>query len=828
MVPGFCGKAAATTSPGRPAPCTHTTRPTWPTSCGTATWIPLATRCRRSLSSYRPRSSMARCTYPAVPTWSRSTACSRCRLSPHAWGFPMSDAPGKVAAIFGSWSPSVHHIRRLYESVRTDLGRLLTFLYSVVLRTGPHGTASITRLHASILERRCPRYGFAGWYLMAQSLRLVSVTMFFSLLSHAQVNILTANGSNDRNNSNLQETQLSPATVTSSAFGKLGVFPVDGQVYSQPLIVSGLSIPGGGTHNVVYVSTMHNSVYAFDADAMSPVSTLWQVNLGASVPTVLLYGPDGDIANEAGILSTGVIDLQRGVLYVVADTLEVGAPVFYLHALDLATGAERLKGPVALTATVPGTGTEARPDGTIPFDPMQHIQRPGLLLASNSVFIAFGSHGDQSPYHGWMLSYDASDLSRQLSVYMTTPDGDAGSIWQAGRGPAVDRQGNIYLITAHGDYDGIRNASVYTQGEGEPVKCFQVTGNSVEPDPVSTGVTAVPFGRVGMTISANGNQDGSGILWETTGDYSGGTPGTLHAYDASNLANEVWNSDINPARDRMPQVAKFAPPTVANGKVYVPSFDNVIAVYGLFAPPDGVGATPSINAVTQAASYSQDAVAPGELVAIFGSSLGPAAPVGTQLDGSGNVATSLADTQVLFDGVASPMIFASAGQVDAVVPFGVATGRVLAQVEYQGLASALFPVTVAPAVIGIFSADASGAGQAIALNQDGGINSPDNPAAPGSVVTLWATGAGLLSPAGIDGAVDAGNRPQPVLPVLAQMGGQVADVLYAGGAPGMVEGVIQVNLRVPPASQTGAAVPVVLRVGDSVSQIGITLAIRSP
>ena len=113
---------------------------------------------------------------------------------------------------------------------------------------------------------------------MQSPVKLLSVTMFFSLLSHAQVNILTANGNNDRNNSNLQETQLSPATVTSSAFGKLGVFPVDGQVYSQPLMVSGLSIPGGGTHNVVFVSTMHNSVYAFDADAMSPVSTLWQVN----------------------------------------------------------------------------------------------------------------------------------------------------------------------------------------------------------------------------------------------------------------------------------------------------------------------------------------------------------------------------------------------------------------------------------------------------------------------------------------------------------------------------------------------------------------------
>ena len=247
---------------------------------------------------------------------------------------------------------------------------------------------------------------------MLSLMKSLAVIVLFSVLSHAQVNILTANGNNDRTNSNLQETQLSPATVTSSTFGKLGVLPVDGQVYSQPLIVSGLSVSGGTTHNVVFVTTMHNSVYAFDADAMSPVSTLWQVNLGASVPALLLYGPDGDIANEIGILSTGVIDLQRGVLYVVADTLVGGTPVFYLHALDLATGAERLNGPVALTASVPGTGSEARPDGTVPFDPMRHIQRPGLLLANDAVYVAFGSHGDQDPYHGWMIGYDASDVSR--------------------------------------------------------------------------------------------------------------------------------------------------------------------------------------------------------------------------------------------------------------------------------------------------------------------------------------------------------------------------------------------------------------------------------
>jgi hypothetical protein len=289
-------------------------------------------------------------------------------------------------------------------------------------------------------------------------MKTLPMMLLSALLSHAQVNVLTANGDNDRTNSNLQETQLSPVTVNSSAFRKVGVFPVDGQVYSQPLFVSGLRI-SGGTHNVVFVTTMHNSVYAFDADAMSPVSMLWQVNLGTAVPASLLYGPDGDIALEIGILSTGVIDPQRGVLYVVADTLEGGAPVFYLHALDLATGAERLKGPVALTAWVRGTGAEARPDGTLPFDSMRHIQRPGLLLVNNSVYVAFGSHGDQNPYHGWMLIYDASDVSRQVGVYMTTPDGNAGSIWQSGRGPAADRQGNIYAITANGDYDGIRNFS---------------------------------------------------------------------------------------------------------------------------------------------------------------------------------------------------------------------------------------------------------------------------------------------------------------------------------------------------------------------------------
>ena len=196
---------------------------------------------------------------------------------------------------------------------------------------------------------------------------------------------------------------------------------------------------------------------------------------------------------------------------------------------------------------------------------------------------------------------------------------------------------------------------------------------------------------------------------------------------------------------------------------------------------------------------------------------------------SGSVATTIGDTQVLFDGVASPLIFASASQVNAVVPFSVAAGTTGVQVQYQGQASLSQPMIVVTAAIGIFSLDSSGVGQAFARNQDGRLNSPLNPAAPGSVVTFLATGAGQWSPDGVDGAiVGAGDLPRPILPVHAMVGGQPAAVQYAGGAPGVVEGVVQVNLQIPAASQTGAAVPLLLQVGDSTSQPGITLAIQSP
>jgi len=270
----------------------------------------------------------------------------------------------------------------------------------------------------------------------------------------AQVSVLTANGDNNRTNANLHESHLTPQNVRPNSFGKLGAFPADGQIYAQPLYVSNLLFPNGAAHNVLFITTMHNTVYAYDADMPSAGGLLWQVNLGQPFPTTLWNAPYTDISPEIGILGTGAIDLDSGVLYVVAETLQNGAALFSLHALDLRTGAERMNGPVAITAQGSGSGAGSL-GGVIPFDPGQHMQRPGLLLSNGAVYVAFGSHMDQSPWHGWVMSYDASDLTAQRGVFLTTPNGEGGAVWQSGRGLAADDVGSVYSMTGNGDFDGV-------------------------------------------------------------------------------------------------------------------------------------------------------------------------------------------------------------------------------------------------------------------------------------------------------------------------------------------------------------------------------------
>ncbi|MFO0687918.1 MAG: Ig-like domain-containing protein [Myxococcota bacterium] len=255
-----------------------------------------------------------------------------------------------------------------------------------------------------------------------------------------------------RTGQNRREYALTPSSVGPDTFGKLFSCTVDGQVYAQPLYVADLAI-AGGVHNVVFVATEHDSVYAFDADA-SPCVRYWKRSfLGPNVTPIdpADTGEDGDLIPEIGITGTPVIDPASQTLYVVPNTREPSNYFQRLHALDLATGNEKFGGPVVIQAQVPGTGHGT--DGTnITFEALNANQRGGLLLHDGIVYIPFASHGlDHGNPHGWLIGYDATSLAR-VRVYSSTANADSGGIWMSGDGPAVDSNGDIYFATGNGGF----------------------------------------------------------------------------------------------------------------------------------------------------------------------------------------------------------------------------------------------------------------------------------------------------------------------------------------------------------------------------------------
>ncbi len=366
----------------------------------------------------------------------------------------------------------------------------------------------------------------------------------------AQVNVLTANYDIQRTNANLKETILNQANVNTNTFGKLGYFPVDGEIYAQPLYASGIQIAGQGKHDVVFVATMHNSVYAIDADTPASSVPLWQVNFGLSVPSSVLDFTD--ILPEVGVLSTPVIDLSRQVMYVVSDTLEGATPVFHLHALSLADGTEMLNGPVEITAVVDGHAS-GNNQGKLAFDPAIHLQRPGLALVNGKLYLGFGSRADMSSWHGWLMSYDAATL-QQISVICTSPNGYGSSIWQGGRGPAVDGDGNLYVSTGNGVFDGTVNF-------GESVLKFSGADltlldwytpetfddlNNTDKDLGSAGVILIPNNQV-IASGKSGdlfviNKDSMGHL----GPKNTGTVQNIQANQRGTFEMAVWNSSRGP------------------------------------------------------------------------------------------------------------------------------------------------------------------------------------------------------------------------------------------------------------------------------------------
>ena len=528
----------------------------------------------------------------------------------------------------------------------------------------------------------------------ARILKVLSLLLLAALPTPAPaMNVLTQHNNNFRTGANLSEYVLTVSNVNTGQFGKLFSRVVDGQIYAQPLYVNGLII-SNKFRNVLYVATEHNSVYAFDADDPAASNALWQVNLGPSVPIADIDGCN-DLTPEIGITSSPVIDPTSNTIYVDAKTKEVTNSItsyFHrLHALDLVTGQEHFGGPVAVQGAVPGTGTGSV-DGTLPFNPRFQHNRAGLLLLSNTVYVAFGSHCDFEAYHGWMFGYNATNL-QQTTIFNTTPnagsDSGGGGIWGSGMGPSADVDGNIYVTTGNATFDKntggpdlgdslvklsvsngtlvvtdwfaphdqtdlftndldlaaggpvvipstnvliaigktgvaylldrqhlggfvdfssdtnivqeftvvsnayfIGQCPVYWRGptneflffwtHGMVLSAYSFNGSLIATNPVATGSTVQNVGRVGGTsLSAHGNAPGSGIVWGT----EGGNGGTLHAYDATNVAHELWNSQQIAARDALGIYTKFCAPTIANGKVYVATCSSNLMVYGLLATP---------------------------------------------------------------------------------------------------------------------------------------------------------------------------------------------------------------------------------------------------
>ncbi len=791
----------------------------------------------------------------------------------------------------------------LLRNTRKTERRANLFLTPLAVRAAPF----------ALLSQLCCLYTTAKF----RGPRLALLGLLIGAIAFAQVNVLNVNYDNHQTGANLQETSLTPQ-MNWTNFGKAGIYPVDGQVYAQPLYVTGVTT-GGATYNAVYVATMNNSIFAFNADAPQSPAPLWQVNLGTAVPAGLFNFTD--ILPEIGILGTPAIDAVHQVLYAVADTLPSAAsnPVFQLHALSLADGHEMYGGPVQIAASAPGTGAGSS-NGSIAFNAYWQLQRPGLMLANGVLYIAFGSHADAGNYQGWMLAYNPSTLQEQ-AVYNSAPNGRQAAFWHSGRAPAIDGAGDVFAATGNGDWDGVSNFGesvlhlsglnlalldwytpedwsnlnaqdwdvgsaglilipgtnyllsggksgllylvnydsmghlganttsavqgvqvntwglfdmvlwnnpssgpvVYEYDPAGSLKAFQIVNNQINSTIISEYSPDNPSIYAGLSLSANGGQNG--IVWLVTGNpNTDDDPATLYALDASNLDRVLWDSDLNGSRDQPGTFTKFVPPTIANGRVYVPTLSNAVVVYGpLNTAPTAPAAV--ISSVVNSASYLEGAVAPGELVTIFGANFGPTSDAQGQVDDS-FVADTIGATQVTIGGIPAPLLFASPSQIDTVVPFGVTGTTAQIQIMYQGQPAVSATVPVQPASPAVFSMNGEGGGQGAILNQDGSVNTHSNPAAPGSVVVLYATGAGITMPASQDGQIVTAPYPEPMLPVSVSIYGLPAQVLYAGAAPGLVAGVLQINVIVPAGAGPYTYDQVVVTVGDYVSPSAVTLTVQ--
>jgi len=501
-------------------------------------------------------------------------------------------------------------------------------------------------------------------------------------ISTSSVDVVTYHNDVARTGQNTGETTLTPTNVNEATFGKIGFLSTDGLVDAQPLYLSQLNIPSQGVHNVVYVVSENDTVYAFDADTGA---TLWQVSVLGSGESASDNRGCGQVSPIIGITSTPVIDRAHGVMYVVAMSKNGSTYFQRIHALDITSGAEMFGGPVTVQATFPGTGAGSS-GGNVIFDPKQYKERAALLLLNGTLYTTWASHCDDGPYTGWVMAYNASTLA-QTAVLNLTPNGNDGAIWMAGAGPAADSSSNIYVLVGNGTFDTTLNGSgfpengdygngfvkistssglsvadyftmsnttsesngdvdlgsggcmvlpdvtdnsnqvhhlavgagkdaniyvvnrdsmgkfnsssnniyqqlsglgggvwsmpayfnnaVYYGAVGDHIKAFTISNAKLSTSPA--GQTSNTYGYPGATPSISANGTANGIVWIVENS----SPATLHAFDATNLATELYNSNqASSGRDHFGSGNKFMTPTIVDGKVFVGTPTGV-AVFGL-------------------------------------------------------------------------------------------------------------------------------------------------------------------------------------------------------------------------------------------------------
>jgi hypothetical protein len=592
-------------------------------------------------------------------------------------------------------------------------------------------------------------FSMAG-YGIADDLNLVMKKTFLAALTLVLAFRTVVNGQtdvlmqhNDQNGTgwNPNETTLNTTNVKNGNFGKIATHSVDGAIFSQPLVVSGITI-AGTSHNLLVLTTGNNSIYVYDADnTILGAPPLWTVNYTNStkLPTTtatyrppapgdmfpdLCSGQYNDFKNSFGIVGTPFIDKANKIIYFVSrsvnptladdhayvpnSSVSYKSGGFYqlLHAVDLTNGSELLGGPKLITASAAGDGDSSL-GGTIHFDPRRNNQRPGLTLSNGILYIAYSSHCDMDPYHGWVLGYDVTNLNKTTDApiaYITTPHDGRGGIWMSGGAPTVDPSGNLYVTSGNADeaniggvptsadasilenrgesaikltpntldhtasklnissyftsqayvffnsadldmpiqtmlipntnllITGIKDGNLYVMdrrslggytkngpdnvlqivpvgsnanmhsslayfnagggnqylyqmSENTALKAFPISGTFLGTPVVSTVNNAVGGTGGFLSVSSNGSAAGSGILWvwqpipSCTSAGQGSCPGLLRAVSATDVTKELWNSSYE--GDDPGTFTKMAPPTIANGKVYLPTQSQQVVVYGV-------------------------------------------------------------------------------------------------------------------------------------------------------------------------------------------------------------------------------------------------------